>query len=228
MVISDHNIIFVHIPKTGGTSVINALLREIHGEDFECTVVSYLPDELQKQYLFHGARKHWTSQQIKSHVGGDLWDASYKFATVRNPWDRVVSEYHWIKQIFSNLNHPYHEGKKLNNINIRKQKIGSFDQFVETLSSVYQRKKHFFYNHNRPQTDYLIDEHGNWLVDDVFNIEDMHMVAEQVRKNTGLNINIGKENKTEHKQYQSYYTEDLYNIVANIYREDIKQFGFKF
>lgn len=58
--------IFIHINKTGGTSIDKAL----------------------------GLRKaHYTTTQVIEWVGQEAFDAAFKFAVVRNPWSKVVSHY---------------------------------------------------------------------------------------------------------------------------------------
>ena len=59
--------IFVHINKTGGTSVGNAIGLPV--------------------------KSHQTARGIIKRLGRDEWDKSFKFTFVRNPWDRIVSLY---------------------------------------------------------------------------------------------------------------------------------------
>jgi len=60
---------FIHINKTGGTSVAKAL-----GIPFI---------------------QHLTAREIISDVGEELWDSAFKFAFVRNPFSKVVSHYNY-------------------------------------------------------------------------------------------------------------------------------------
>jgi len=59
--------IFIHINKTGGSSIESAL-----GIPFE----------------------HRTALEVLTDLGEELWSRKLTFAVVRNPWDKVVSHYH--------------------------------------------------------------------------------------------------------------------------------------
>ncbi|MEA1988675.1 MAG: sulfotransferase family 2 domain-containing protein, partial [Pseudomonadota bacterium] len=60
--------VFIHIGKTGGTSVEKIL---------------NIPHE------------HKIALDKMQEIGIDKWNSKLKFAIVRNPWDKVVSHYHY-------------------------------------------------------------------------------------------------------------------------------------
>lgn len=66
-----HKCIFVHIPKTAGTSVLQALGKTSGGRD-------HLP-----WYVYYNANPR-------------IYDKYFKFCFVRNPWDRVHSAYRYL------------------------------------------------------------------------------------------------------------------------------------
>lgn len=75
--------IFIHIPKTGGTSIGNTLYSSLS----------------QRLGLgFRPERSHVTAIERRSLYNQQAWEAAFKFTIIRNPWDHVVSWYHWHKR----------------------------------------------------------------------------------------------------------------------------------
>ena len=68
--INGSDVIFVHISKTGGTSIIEALKYK--------------------------SKIHMTSREIINMLGAKKWEESFSFTFVRNPWDKVTSHYRYL------------------------------------------------------------------------------------------------------------------------------------
>ena len=79
-----HTAIFVHIPKNGGSTVTTMLKRR---RMFD---IMPAPEDPRGQ----GCE---TILQYMAAIGDDTGDY-FKFSFVRNPWDRLVAAYHYIKQ----------------------------------------------------------------------------------------------------------------------------------
>lgn len=91
----DHSrqIIFVHVTRTGGTSVEMALA----GKD---------------QWLIDSNTKHISASQARSLYGERVWNTYTKFGIVRNPWDRACSMWAtkwWHQASRLNENCPFEE-----------------------------------------------------------------------------------------------------------------------
>lgn len=71
MINHKYKLIFIHIPRTGGTSIEKALC----GKDW---------------FNIHAPSKHLNAYSAKK-IYSEYWDKYFKFTFVRNPWDRMVS-----------------------------------------------------------------------------------------------------------------------------------------
>ena len=134
MIISHkYRFIFLKTSKTAGTSVEIALSR-FCGPDDVITPVS--PEDEEKRRLAGGLPpqnytgsplqhtpmqwwkklsrgkppmrfyNHIPARKIRRRVGSEVWDQYYKFCIVRNPWDRVISQYYWRQKKLSDEQMP--------------------------------------------------------------------------------------------------------------------------
>jgi len=72
MIDDNRELLFVHIARTGGTSIETALV----GKDW---------------WFINPLTKHISAKQAREHYGEDVWKTYNKFSVVRNPWGRVAS-----------------------------------------------------------------------------------------------------------------------------------------
>lgn len=215
MISYKHKCIFVHIPKTGGSSVERIIWPSPKDRTISNLWMGYVKPYFNKYQT--GGMQHLLASQIKNEVKDMDFSSFFKFSIVRNPFDKVISQFHYMKT-----------RKDLRDF------IGMKDNDdFKTYLHLIQRKLHVQWEH---QHRFILDEDENLLVDYIGKFEnfetDVRNILKKIKRDRifGLiNRKIPHENKSENrKDYRSYYNEETIDIVSKIYQKDIKQFNYKF
>jgi hypothetical protein len=188
--------IFVAIPKTGSTSICGVLKKEEWNYNFE--------------YKSKGKR-HTSAikQQTYFQNNNYNYNAYFKFAFVRNPWDRCLSAYRWLVRT-----------ERLANV--------TFGKFMKNyFNDVYPRPK--YSQKMGSQSSWITDKNSNLIVDFVGKLENLQEDFNIVCDKIGIPPQeLPHRNSTKHKHYTEYYDDELREIVAKKYAKDIEYFGYKF
>ena len=195
--------IFTHIEKCAGMSLCRLLKinKKTHPYD-----LMYRHRTLPEDLCF---------VKVKMNKNIDL-NKIFFFTCFRNPWDRVLSFYSYIRKI--NLDESsiywssYHEICKK----------GTFSNFIEYVKHNYHLiptfrtyKSRLIYNNNIV-TDFIMNFHT--LNNDIKYLKQIFNIKDKLPK-----INVSK-----HKSYKYYYDSTSEEIVRNIFQEDINEFKFSF
>lgn len=89
MIDRTRKLIFIHITKTGGTSVEDALFAPV-GQRSALEHLWGEPNPVQA-----GGLQHLTARQVRAAVGDIVFESCFRFAFVRHPVERVVSMYRY-------------------------------------------------------------------------------------------------------------------------------------
>lgn len=185
--VNGKKVIFIHINKTGGTSVSDAL----------------------------GLNKsHLTVKEIIDLIGEENFESSYKFAAVRNPWDKVLSHYKY--------------RVKTNQTDLGTKTI----PFPEWVVKTYGKNKDPFYYDKpkmfQPQVDWLKDYHNRINVNEIMKFEDLSKEFEKVSKHLGLHINLPHLNRTTKTNYKEFYDDHSKSIITDWFAEDLDIFNYEY
>ena len=122
------------------------------------------------------------------------------FVVVRNPWDRVVSLW-----AFWNKN---------NRTNI------PFDTFVRNLHT-YKFNEKAWFTFDQSQKAWFPNGVTYLLKFETLE-EDFKVIQEKL----GCHEPLPKINTSEHDDYRTYYTPETWDIVSNVFKDDIEEFGY--
>lgn len=187
--INNEKYIFIHIPKTGGKS-INKFLKD-------------------KQIKNKNISGHKTYLHCRKFINSENY-----FSCVRNPWERIVSFYHYINE-YPNLKH----GLKRHIENL------SFKQFVVKLINEYSKSHMVFY----PQYKFLINHNKEIVINDIFKLENLYEDYNNFLKQKNINnLKLRKIGKSKHKHYSYYYDNESIELIYNWERILIDEFNYKF
>ena len=247
--------VFVHIPRTGGTSFRKMLqIDEEKPSDLEKINSKGLVFLSNKQ---KGRRSYDTPRVLqKEHlvmsqmaqlniVDRNIFNQYFKFAFVRNPWDKLLSEYtnHYCKYCESFEEYVSKVEQIVNFINDN-FKFDIEDLFYEEYSkltfNILWNKKldnhlmpwggnevhsdpHFF-----PQHIFTHNLDGTVLVDFIGRFESYEEDAQNILNQLGISSPIEKLHSSEHPPYRQAYTPITRDIIANVFQTDIKVFGYQF
>jgi Sulfotransferase family len=195
-----HKFIYISKPKSASESIRQAL--DEYSDIFS--------DENFLSPYYH----HTTLRQLKKHFNEMGWDFNsyFKFTSLRNPWDMVVSLYFYAKTDINGLEF-WH-----NSPDYEPQKLMSFKKWI------LKGKADWFYT----LPNFILDDNGNNLVDCVVRVENLNSDLELVAHKLGIKINCPHVNKTCHKKYSEYYDGDTKEIIAKVFKFDIEYGGYEF
>lgn len=202
---------FVHIPKCAGSTIE----KIIGGTGEEQLYSQKRVSELFSEFNIDKTPQHLTAFELLL-IKKDLPEM---FSIVRNPFDRLVSEYFYV----------------LNEINFDKDlrlnhaKLG-FDRFVRWGLSLNNKLRILLFDgHLEKQVDFLIHpETKEFLVKNIFEFEDIDKCFLFLKERLKYEFEVQNAKKTNHLHYSIYYDENLCNYVQEFYKEDLKTFNYKF
>ncbi len=210
-----YNFLFVHIAKTGGTSVRAALQKYRWRDPY------YLPQFIaskMSQLVRHEAGikfpRHSKIIAAKEMLPHDFFDGLFKFAFVRNPWDLQVSSFHHIKRE-------------------RPQHMGGYDDFESFMKWKLDPERPYQYHIDTSielQSDYLVDLHGKVLVNFIGHYESLQEDFNEVCRHTNLApFKLPhKRQAKDRSNFQKYYTDETAELVAQHFARDIELLDYKF
>ena len=187
---------FVHIPKTAGTSLKIA----VYGLDSK------------NQSL------HLTWSDFQLILGKQKAINYFSFSCVRNPWDRCLSAYVFLKK------GGYNESDKKN----YEKYIAEYSNFKEFIINGLSKDNVQNLIHFKPQTHFIFSEVNECMVDFVIRFENIELDYKKIKNRlNGSELPKYKVSRVN-DSYKDHYDEIMIKKVAEVYQEDIKLLNYEF
>tara|TARA_R110002167_G_C12683722_1_gene651688 strand:- start:1553 stop:2134 length:582 start_codon:yes stop_codon:yes gene_type:complete len=190
MINHEHKFLFLHLPKTGGTS-INKFFND----------------------KFDNNKREFGHPYLSDYKCNNF-DDYFKFTVVRNPYDRLVSAFFYMKE-YSNFQ---------SDINFRKKwklEHDTFESFVIEKLPIIVGNKNTRPRHFKPQVEFGtagLDYIGSFVTMQ----DDMNFICDEI----GIDRqDLPHVNSSNHKRYDEYYNEELLNIVKTLYINDFNNYN---
>ncbi|MEO7654610.1 MAG: sulfotransferase family 2 domain-containing protein [Sphingomicrobium sp.] len=197
--------IFVAIPKTGTHAVRHALREHMGPDDIE-QVGLFVTKRFPIPELARFQHGHLSLQQLRPHLPPGDFESFFKFAFVRNPFDRFVSYCAFMTRD---------------------------DRMFERDPHLVMR--HFLANPPwdhvlfQPQHGQLVNDEGQLLTDMIARFETMQQSFDAIAERIGIpTMTLKRVNSSSHADYRTYFNQELRDGVAQLYARDLELFGYHF
>jgi len=201
MIISlDYKFIFIKTRKTAGSSIEKILLDKLKGTDYIFGGME--PEQMPPKNISEFC-EHRGHEWIRSNFG-DRFKHFFKFAVERNPWDKTLSQWYWVKSLYPKKFKDFNQDLKNNN-----------KALIVNDWKLYTRKDR-------------ID------IDQVIKYENLHQDFKKicetinVEYNNELETTRLKSTQRKIKSYKNVYTAESLDIINIRYDKVIQEFEYKF
>lgn len=195
------NILFIHIPKSAGTSIEKHFLTD----EWFCKLI----DTGIKPSINHIARcspQHMHMTMLEMIINFDKLDCN--FTIVRNPASRLISEYNWRRKYF-----------KLES---------SINDFVHNTLDFYSKDSFVFDNHIRPQIEFIRQDTKVFKIEDGLHRVVSWLDTKHGVKRSSNNIPYEQSSKTADGDNNTIneLTYESRKRIYEFYKDDYIQFGY--
>jgi hypothetical protein len=207
------NLLYLHIPKTGGMSIEEYLYKVTGIERVEKTIYGYYYDKAARirveneRTLQHLTYNEIFERKDKFDINLDS-DEMNILVSVRNPFDRIISEIFWNKRTGATEN-------------------STKDEIFQIIYKyLYTEKDVFLDNHKTPQYKFILNNKELSIKKNVFIVRTENLKQDMI--NLGfLDFDIHNNKNTDSKKdYREYFNEASVELIVNYYANDFIQFGY--
>jgi hypothetical protein len=201
--------IFIHVPKTGGSSIVTALepYCDVHGQ-FVTQARDHSIPLYKKQTRDYC--QHDTIEKVNETLISQNYDPNeyFSFCYIRNPWDHAVSQFYYYHRLIERNPDPMPRAIDV---------VNNCETVAEYIKSRY---------YLRPMMTVL---NYSRAVSYVCRFENYQQDFDVICDRIGLpEIQLPHKNASKHTHYTDYYDDEAKQIVAETNAEFIEHFGYEF
>lgn len=206
--------IFVHIPKTGGTALTLALEARALKDDI---FIGDTPKARARKGRLGGIRtagrlwKHATLADSLGLVSAEEMTGLFTLTLVRNPWDRMVSFYHFLR--VKSFDHPM----------VRAAQAHDFHGFLREEATGRLIG-------DNPCSSYMRRPDGSEGARLYARIEHFAQDIQPFEDHLGFRLTpLARQNASDRpRDWRPAYSADDADLVARLCADDISRFGYRF
>lgn len=198
----DLKTIFIHIPKNAGESIERSL--GMYGGNLQQNFFGVVNNRHVLQHL--------TANELRSRRQfSEIWHEYFKFAVVRNPWSKAVSEYNWYLRYGPII--PFYEW------------INSLENRIKINNSIHTWEV----GHNIEQFKFIYDNKDDLIIDKIIRFENLDSSFTSLCSEKHWDVELIKASTTASNidiPFYEYYDEESALKISKIYARDIQKFGY--
>jgi chondroitin 4-sulfotransferase 11 len=196
-----HRFIFIHIQKTAGSSITEALNR------------------------LDGSQQLGYQHSMMNSLETAIYEGYWVFCFVRNPFDRLVSW--WNMMMHKGIHNDFSRYLLSNSSNFSEfldctEVIDDQNALIPSMNEPYPKSIAF------NQLDYITGKDGRLAVHFIGRFESLQADFKRISDAIGVQLVLPHSNAYERKHYREYYSPGDVEKVRRMYKRDLKFFGYDF
>ena len=206
------NLVFIWIPKTGGTTIYNILLGGL-GMQKRVKINSLLSFPNRGPVTF-GHVSYLSLLEI-GIINNNYNSSAYKFCFVRNPYNRIISLFNYLKQK-KEIDQKIEFEKFLDLVHLKTPPIG-----IHNTSGISQANT---------QCSWIFGKDNELIVDDIFRIEEINYFFEFISKKYLIKLEAGIPMRVSKKEISFETISNntaIIEKIENIYSRDFEFLGYE-
>lgn len=196
-----YGFIFIHIPKNSGSAMTEQLVSK-YETDYKILEGVDLENGLDVMHLY--------GDVFDKYINMELMQKMFKFCIVRNPYNKLYSAWHFIKE-----RHGYDNINDFVKNKLSKEFIFG-REYIPGDARVHYRPQYTFIkksDETKPYVNYIL------------RYESLNSDIRMMNIVTGLDIPLYANSNTQ-KSYIDYFDKESIKKINELYKDDFEMFGY--